>query len=120
MHKCLIILTAGLIFTSCSSKEDDGNHASLLPPSDVKVERTSADQVLVTWKDNSVSETGYAIMVRRADEPKSEEVAQVPADETSCTLTDILQEGVKYFVGVKAFNKTEPCDLSSLRDAGAR
>ena len=114
MHKFLIILTAGLIFTSCSSKEDDGNHASLLPPSDVKVERTSADQVLVTWKDNSASETGYAIMVRRADEPKSEEVAQVPADETSCTLTDILQEGVKYFVGVKAFNKTEQTRVISV------
>ena len=115
MNKLIITLAAGFaILSSCSDNVDAGSVPTLLPPSDVAVERTGEDQVLVTWKDNSSSETGYAVFVRKADTQTGQEVAQVAANETSCTLTGVLQEGNQYFVGVKAFSAKEQTRVISV------
>lgn len=114
VKKMIIIPAIGLALLSCSDNVDGGAVPALLPPSDVAVERTGADRVLVTWKDNSTSETGYAVSVRRADSPTWEEVAQAAADETSYTLAGVLQEGNQYFVGVKAFNAKEQTRVVSV------
>lgn len=106
MKKSIIALVAGfaIMASSCSDHVEAGDVQALQPPSDVQVDRTGENQVLVSWKDNSTSETGFCIVVRKADTATGTEVAQVSANETSCTLTDILEEGNRYFVGVKAFN----------------
>ncbi|MDE6152842.1 MAG: phosphodiester glycosidase family protein [Muribaculaceae bacterium] len=115
MNKLIITLAAGFaILSSCSDNVDAGSVPTLLPPSDIAVERTGEDQVLVSWKDNSSSETGYAVVVRKADTQVGQEVAQVAANETSCTLTGVLQEGNKYFVGVKAFSAKEQTRVISV------
>ena len=116
MKKTFIALAAGFVLftTSCSEHVDAGDVPTLLPPTDITVERTGVDQVLVSWTDNSSSETGYAIYVRQADTPTAEEVAQVDADVTSYTVTGLLQEGRQYFIGVKAFNSSEQTRVISI------
>ena len=116
MKKTFIALAAGFVLftTSCSEHVDAGDVPTLLPPTDITVERTGVDQVLVSWTDNSSSETGYAIYVRQADTPTAEEVAQVDADVTSYTVTGLLQEGRQYFIGVKAFTSSEQTRVISI------
>lgn len=115
MNKSIITLAAGFaILSACSDSVDAGSVPSLLPPSDIVVERTGEDAVLVTWNDNSTSETGYGIVVRKADTPTAEEVGQVGANVTSYTISGVLQEGNKYFIGVKAFNAKEQTRVISV------
>lgn len=100
----LILTAAALSLLSCSSDNNDSVSDGLQSPSDVNVVRTSADVVTVSWKDNSTTETGYAVMVRNASTPTFSEVGVVDANVTSYDITGVLVEGQKYFVGVKAFN----------------
>lgn len=107
---------AAIALSGCSSDNKAGNaDASLLPPSNLVAERTGENEVLLTWKDNATAETGYAVLMRKIEQPTFEEVAQLGADATSYTFDGLLQEGENYFLGVKAFNAKEQTRVISTR-----
>ncbi|MDE6402691.1 MAG: fibronectin type III domain-containing protein [Muribaculaceae bacterium] len=100
--------------TACSDRFD-AVISDMQSPSNVQVERLSADEIKLTWTDNATAETGYVIMARRADSPANtlKQIGEVAANETSFTTTE-LAEGYKYYIGVKAVNKHEESRLSSV------
>lgn len=115
MKKSIITLAAGLaVLTACS--DSDVVISKMQPPTDVAVERLAANEVQLTWTDNATAESGYAIMLRRADEPAStlHQIAEVAADVTSYLITDELTEGYSYYIGVKAFNSKEQSRVISV------
>ena len=106
--KKLIYAPLALIFITASACSDDKEVIStLLPASDVTTERVAENQVRVTWTDNSEGEDGYKVYARRADNSVVTQVATVGADATQCTITDALEEGYKYYLGVAAFQGDE-------------
>lgn len=113
-----LTLAALISSTACSDDNKAGtSDTDLLPPSNVVAERLSQNEVLLTWEDNATNETGYAIMVRRADTQTFNEVAQIAANTTSYTFTSGLEEGYKYYLGVKAYNnKGQSRVISTLFD----
>lgn len=93
------------VSAACSDSNEPGTaDTNLLPPSDVAAERLSQNEVLLTWKDNATNEAGYTVVMRRADTPTFQDVAQVAANTSSYTFTSGLEEGYKYYLGVKAYN----------------
>ena len=115
MKKSIITLATSLaVLTACSDRFD-AVISDMQSPSNVQVERLSADEIKLTWTDNATAETGYVIMARRADEPANtlKQIGEVAANETSFTTTE-LAEGYKYYIGVKAVNKREESRLSSV------
>lgn len=116
--KFFYYLALGALTMSASCSSDDKGvdaEATLAPPSEITAERVGQDQVTLTWKDNSTSETGFAVVMRRLDQPTYEEVAEVPANTTSYTLTNVLKEGESYYLGVKAFNGSAVSRVISTR-----
>ena len=115
MKKSIITLATSLaVFTACSDGFD-AEISNMQSPSNVAVERLSADEIKLTWTDNATAETGYVIMARRADEPANtlKQIGEVAANETSFTTTS-LAEGYKYYIGVKAVNAKEQSRLTSV------
>lgn len=113
-----LALAALTFSTACSDDNKAGTaDTSLLPPSNVTAERLSQNEVLLTWDDNATNEAGYAVVMRRADTQTYTEVAEVAANTTSYTFTSGLEEGHKYYLGVKAYNgKAQSRVISTLFD----
>lgn len=109
-----LFLAASSIFVACSSNDEKAPTGVLNKPSDIEVVRSGANSVTVTWSDNSDVEQGFQICIRESDNPTFTQVAEVAADVTTATLTDVLKEGKAYFVGVRAYNKTEQTRLTSV------
>ena len=93
---------------ACSSDNgDEGTTGIVLAPSDITIERIEANKVKLTWKDNSDNETGFSILMRRADnQGEITEIDKVAANVTTYTFDNILEEGNTYYLGVKAFSAT--------------
>ena len=71
-----ILLTCA--FGACSSDNDgDEQSASVQAPSDITIERMGKTKVLLRWKDNSNNETGFSILLRKADTSENIEIAKV-------------------------------------------
>ena len=68
-----ILLTCA--FGACSSDNDgDEQSASVQAPSDITIERMGKTKVLLRWKDNSNNETGFSILLRKADTSENIEI----------------------------------------------
>ena len=63
-------------------------------------------KVLLRWKDNSNNETGFSILLRKADTSENIEIAKVSANVTEYTIENGLEEGNIYYFGVRAFSAT--------------
>ncbi|MDE7386662.1 MAG: phosphodiester glycosidase family protein [Muribaculaceae bacterium] len=115
MKKSIITLATSLAVLAACSDGFDAVISNMQSPSNVAVERLSADEIKLTWTDNATAETGYVIMARRADEPANtlKQIGEVAANETSFTTTS-LAEGYKYYIGVKAVNAKEQSRLTSV------
>ena len=84
-----ILLTCA--FGACSSDNDgDEQSASVQAPSDITI-------VLLRWKDNSNNETGFSILLRKADTSENIEIAKVSANVTEYTIENGLEEGNIYY-----------------------
>ena len=71
-----ILLTCA--FGACSSDNDgDEQSASVQAPSDITIERMGKTKVLLRWKDNSNNETGFSILLRKADTSENIEIANL-------------------------------------------
>ena len=100
-----ILLTCA--FGACSSDNDgDEQSASVQAPSDITIERMGKTKVLLRWKDNSNNETGFSILLRKADTSENIEIAKVAANVTEYTIESGLEEGNIYYFGVRAFSAT--------------
>lgn len=100
-----ILLTCA--FGACSSDNDgDEQSASVQAPSDITIERMGKTKVLLRWKDNSNNETGFSILLRKADTSENIEIAKVSANVTEYTIENGLEEGNIYYFGVRAFSAT--------------
>lgn len=100
-----ILLTCA--FGACSRENDgDKQSSSVQAPSDISIERTGRTKVLLRWKDNSNDETGFSILLRKADTSENIEIAKVSANVTEYTIESGLEEGNIYFFGVRAFSAT--------------
>lgn len=100
-----ILLTCA--FGACSSDNDgDGSSAFVEAPSKITIERLGATKLLLRWKDNSNNETGFSILLRRADTSDGTEISKVAANVTEYTIESGLEEGNIYYIGVKAFSAT--------------
>ena len=53
-------------------------------------------KVLLRWKDNSNNETGFSILLRKADTSENIEIAKVSANVTEYTIENGLEEGNIY------------------------
>lgn len=95
---------AALTLTAACSSSDPVVETNLLPPSKVEAQQVNESDVLVTWQDNATGEDGYAIMMRLVDNPTFTEVGTVAANTESYTITSGLEQGKKYYIGVKAYN----------------
>ncbi len=98
-------LAALTLMAACSSN-DPVVETNLLPPSNVSAQQLSETDVLLTWDDNATGEDGYAILMRQADTPTFTEVGTVAANTESYTFTSGIEQGKKYYLGVKAYNKS--------------
>ena len=82
-----ILLTCA--FGACSSDNDgDEQSASVQAPSDITIERMGKTKVLLRWKDNSNNETGFSILLRKADTSENIEIAKVSANVTEYTISE--------------------------------
>lgn len=91
---------------ACSSDNNEGQTTYVEAPSDITIERTGANSVLLKWTDNSNNETGFSILVRKADTSENVEIDKVAANVTEYTITSGLEEGNSYFIGVRAFSES--------------
>ena len=93
---------------ACSSNSgDEGTTDIVAAPSDISIERTEANKVVLTWKDNSNNETGFSILMRKADNMgEITEIDKVNANITTYTIENKLEEGNTYYLGVRAFSAT--------------
>ncbi len=116
MNKLIITLAAGFSFLLTGCDDDGPNISQMQPPTNISVERLSVNEVELKWQDNATAETGYAVVVRRADEPSNtaRQIATVEANVTSYVMKDVLEEGYKYYLGVKAFNNSESSRVISV------
>ena len=86
-----ILLTCA--FGACSSDNDgDEQSASVQAPSDITIERMGKTKVLLRWKDNSNNETGFSILLRKADTSENIEIAKVSANVTEYTIENDLDQ----------------------------
>ncbi|MDE6831900.1 MAG: phosphodiester glycosidase family protein [Muribaculaceae bacterium] len=93
-----------LALTSACSDSDTAAETSLMSPSNVVAEQLNETDVLLTWQDNATGEDGYIIVMRAADTPTFTEVGTVAANTESYTITSGIEQGKKYYLGVKAYN----------------
>ncbi len=101
----LTLLSIGIICMGCSktNNNDGPDPATVKAPSDIKMERTGATEVRVSWIDNSSNETGFSVWVRSAaDATDRWEAGTVGANVTSYTVSQKLTEGKAYYFGVQA------------------
>lgn len=103
----LITIFLACTFIACSS-DNNGDEQSgyVQAPSDITIERLGKTKVLLRWKDNSDNETGFSILLRKADTSESTEIAKVAANTTEYTIESGLEEGNIYYFGVNAFSGT--------------
>lgn len=93
-------------FCACSSDNNEEQTIYVEAPSDITIERTGTNTVLLKWTDNSNNETGFSILVRKADSSENVEIDKVAANVTEYTITSGLEEGNSYFIGVRAFSES--------------
>ena len=61
-------------------------------------------KVLLRWKDNSNNETGFSILLRKADTSENIEIAKVAANVTEYTIESGLEEGKHILFPDRAFS----------------
>jgi len=102
-----IVILSVCALGACSSNNDGDEQPTSIPtPSDITIERMGRTKVLLRWKDNSNNETGFSILLRKADTSENIEIAKVAANVTEYTIENGLEEGKNYYIGVKAFSPT--------------
>ena len=85
---------------------------TIIPPSDLTLNNTSGDQVVLNWIDNSETETKY--IIERDDGNGYAEIAQVDADITTYTDNN-LSNGWHYY-RVKAQNINSESSYSNIAE----
>lgn len=107
MKNYFLMLLLVLSLAACSGGNDNeviSNYVNA--PSGITVERLDKTKVLLKWTDNSDNETGFTILLRKADTSVIQEIGKVGANETQVTINQGIEEGNIYFFGVKAFSET--------------
>lgn len=99
------IILAGFL-CACEPKESAGtiDKTPLSAPSEISTVQVDEATFDISWKDNSATETGFAIyIINPKDIDNLREVAQVAANVTSYRLIDnTLEAGKSYYVGIQA------------------
>ncbi len=72
------------------------------PPTQLQATAHSTPDVLLTWYDESLTETGFTVERRAAGSPSFGTIATLPANVTFYTDDDGLVTGTTYFYRVKA------------------
>lgn len=103
----LVILFACALGACSSDNNGDERSKNVQAPSDITIERLGKTTVLLRWQDNSDNETGFSILLRKADTSEIIEVGKVAANVTEYTIESGLEEGNIYYLGVKAFSETD-------------
>jgi hypothetical protein len=83
-------------------------------PGSLTAQALSSSQVLLTWTDNSATETGYRIERSPLTDTNFTEIATVGANTTSFTDSG-LNEATKYWYRVRAYNTYTTSDYSTER-----
>ena len=104
MIKTKVLSLAALfsVVAGCGSKpEKEVFEKPLENPTKVTLtQRPYSTVVDITWEDNSDKELGYSIWMR--DASGQTEIVTLDADVTEYTITEGIQAGVKYNIGVQA------------------
>ncbi len=91
---------------SCNpvSEEGEKHYAPLKNPTKVKVEQVPfTSQANLTWQDNCDNEAGYAVFIKKGTAAEKQ-IAELPADACEYAITEGLDQGVTYSVGVQAIS----------------
>ncbi len=89
---------------ACNKNEDSKSVSVLLSPTDIEVSQVNETTLNVSWKDNSTSETGYAIYLIEPNDMENQRLhGSVGADVTSYELVeeDLIADH-SYYIGVMA------------------
>lgn len=111
MRRIVFILCAVALSVACSSEEKGPSGVlKLEEPSDVCIERTGTVSVRMTWKDNSSEEAGFAVYFASGANGTRDRIAMLGPDVTEFSMSEGLEEGVGYWLGVQALGKSQESD----------
>ena len=88
---------------SAYSNEESVTTVLISPGGTLNAQALSSSQVLLTWSDNSATETGYTIERSPVTDTNYTQIATVGANTTSFTDSG-LSEATKYWYRVQAYN----------------
>lgn len=97
---------------ACSNDKDDVV-STLNSPRDVAAERVTSKSVKVSWTDTNEEESGYAVYYSHANDVSFKLIEKLPANTTEYVISDLLEEGNNYYLGVSAFNNAEESRIIS-------
>ena len=104
MTKTNVLALAAMLATiaGCGSKPEKEVYEKPLdnPTKVTLTQREYSTVVDITWEDNSDKELGYSIWMR--DDSGQSEIAVLDPDVTAYTITEGLEAGRKYNIGVQA------------------